>query len=50
MTLHHLILSQASMGVSFHGLAAGLAHVFDKAQVKRAPTILVSLELGDGSF
>lgn len=36
------------MRISFHGFANLLGHVFDKAQVEGASTILVSLKLGDG--
>lgn len=38
------------MRISLHRLTSRLIHIFDEAQVERASTILVSLELGDGSF
>lgn len=48
--LHDLILRQAGgVGVHRHLVSASGSLVLDEAQAKRATTILVSRELGDGS-
>lgn len=53
--LHDLVLGKAGMSVSLHALRTRLlglllVHVLDKAQVERAATILVTLELGNGGL
>lgn len=47
-TLHDLVLRQAG-GVGVHNVSASRSLVLDKAQAKRAATVLVTGELGDGS-
>lgn len=46
--LHDLVLRQAG-SVGVHNVSASGSLVLDKAQAKRAATVLVTGELGDGS-
>lgn len=49
LPLHDLVLRQAGgFGVHGHGVSASGGLVLDEAQAKRAATVLVSRELGDG--
>jgi hypothetical protein len=49
--LHDLVLRQAGgVGVHGHGVSTSRGLVLDEAQAKRAATVLVSRELGDGSI
>jgi hypothetical protein len=48
--LHDLVLRQATMGICVHRLVTTLVEVFDETQVERAATVLVSLELRNGSI
>lgn len=47
--LHDVVLSQATV-VRVHGVTTALGEVLDVAESKLAATVLVSLELGDGSI
>lgn len=47
---HNLVLGQAPKAVRLHVVSPALVEVLDKAEVERATSVLIPLELGNGGL